>query len=81
MNFLRKLFGEKVNARKQNIKKPTGRSVRIRVTCPQCNKETNAVLPNSGDERDNEPEIKCEQCKKVFKFRVGMPYEPLGYVN
>lgn len=71
MGFLRKLFG----------KKQMGRLVQIRVECPNCDKTTNAVLPDSGDERGDEPEIKCEHCKKVFKFTVGMPYKPIGYVT
>ena len=83
MNFLRNLFGKKQTKtqQQQNTKKPAGRLVQIRVQCPLCSNMTFAVLPDSGDEREDEPEIKCENCKEIFKFSVGMPYKPIGYVN
>lgn len=83
MHHLGNLFGKKQAKapQQQTTKKPVGSLVKIRVQCPLCNNMTFAVLPNDGAERDNEPKIKCEHCKKVFKFAVGMPYKPIGYVN
>jgi len=58
-----------------------GRLVQIQVECLHCKKFTNAILPDSREDSGDEPEIKCEHCKKIFKFKDGMMYKPIGYVT
>ncbi len=54
---------------------------KIELECPHCGKSTYAILPDSGSERGEDPEITCEQCKQVFNFSRGMFYTPIGYVS
>jgi tetratricopeptide (TPR) repeat protein len=57
-----------------------GLLAKIEVVCPHCNQITQAVLPDSGEDRSNEPELQCKKCRKQFIFKVGTPYKPIGYV-
>lgn len=58
-----------------------GRIAHIQLKCPHCGKTTDAYLPDSGEERGDAPNVRCEHCKKVFKFTPGMLYRPIGYVS
>jgi ribosomal protein S27E len=54
-----------------------GRIAQIRVKCPNCGKTTNIFIEESNA---SSAQVKCEHCRKIFEFKGGMLYEPVGYV-
>ena len=49
----------------------------LKVTCPQCEKETSIYVVEDGG---SNAKVKCEHCKQIFEFSAGMMYEPVAYV-
>ena len=59
----------------------TKRMAIIEIQCPHCGKPTKAILPDDTNLNNEEPEVKCQNCNKTFKFKAGMLYRPIGYAN
>lgn len=55
-----------------------GQIAHIELECPQCGRDTNAYIVETGAER---AEVTCQHCRRVFEFGPGMLYNPLGYVS
>ena len=56
-----------------------GQIAHLKMKCVHCEKWTSVYVVETGTR--TAPEVKCEHCKKIFEFRAGMMYDPVGYVS
>jgi hypothetical protein len=55
-----------------------GRIAHIQLTCPSCEKTTDAYVEESNAAS---ADVRCQHCRTTFEFGPGMLYRPIGYVT
>ena len=55
-----------------------GRIAHIQLTCPSCEKITDAYIEESDAAS---ADVRCQHCKTTFEFGPGTLYRPIRYVT